>query len=174
MKKYIFSLFIPALLLSSGGALAQAEVNIEWKNPDDYRDIRPVNSTRASFRKHVFSEIEEYMRKLAKGLPDGQTLALEVTDVDLAGQVWPGHFVGIDTSSDVRLIKRIDIPRMEFAYKLTDGDGKLVQEGLAKIKDMAFQDRTSRTFSQDSLRYEKSMLRDWFNDTFPKMLANNN
>jgi len=171
MQKLLFSLLASTLMLSSHAALAKAEVEIEWKEPKNYRDIRPANGTKAGFQKRIFKQLEEHIHKLAQDLPDGQKLSLVVTDVDLAGQVWPGHFVGIDTASDVRLIKRIDIPRMTFSYKLTDGNGAVVQEGEAKIKDMAFQDRSHRSFSNDSLRYEKTMLRHWFQDTFPNMLA---
>lgn len=173
MQKLLFSLFASMFMLSSNTALAQAEVEVEWKEPKKYRDIRPANESRAGFQKRVFNQLTEHLQKLAKELPEGQKLSLVVTDVDLAGQVWPGHFVGIDTASDVRLIKRIDIPRMAFSYKLTDSDGTVLKEGEANIKDMAFQDRSHRSFSNDSLRYEKTMLRSWFQDTFPKMLAKN-
>jgi len=151
-------------------ALAKAGVKVKWQNPDKYTDVRAANESRIRYRERVFHQLDEYWQKLADKLPDGQTLNVTVTNLDLAGQVWPGTFIGLDTTSDVRLIKRIDIPRIKFSYTLTDANGKVLKQADEDIKDMAFQDRTNTFFHDDPLRYEKNMIRDWFEDTFKEYL----
>lgn len=167
-------LITSSLLLCSIQVLSQAQVEINWENPEKYRDVRPTMESRIKFREHTFEQIEEYLQKLAAKLPDDQKLMLNVTNLDLAGQVWPASFVGFGHSaSDIRVVKSIDIPRMNFTFKLVNTAGELIQEGDVELKDMAFMDRSNRFFNSESLRYEKNMLRSWFNDEFPDLVVKN-
>jgi hypothetical protein len=172
--KILTGLIISAVTLGlSNQVLAQAEVEIEWDKPEKYRDVRPGNESRKRFRDTTFEGINEYMNKLALALPDDNKLLMKVTDLDLAGEVWPGYFVGLgESTSDVRLIKDVDIPRMNFSYQLLDGSGQVVQEAEVKLKDMSFLDRSSSNFFRnESLRYEKFMLKRWFDREFELQLA---
>ena len=164
-----------ALLMSSGSAVAAANVKVEWKNPKEFTDVRPSNESRKRYRERVFRQFDEYFVELAERLPDGQTLEVVVTDVDLAGRVWPASFVGLGMSgSDVRLVKRADIPRMTFSYKLLDSENNVLKSSdEVKLKDMGFQDRTIPYFKNEPLRYEKNMIRLWFRDEFPQEVAKN-
>ncbi|GAA0374553.1 hypothetical protein GCM10009092_43480 [Bowmanella denitrificans] len=171
MKQVTRSLLLATTLMSvSGVSLAKADVEINWQDPDRYTDVHPANESRVKFRERTFAEIQEYVEKLAEKLPDGQKLQLNVTNLDLAGQVWPGSFVGLNSPSDVRLIKRIDIPRMKFDYKLLDASGEQIKGEEVDLKDMSFQDRVNPLFNSESLRYEKNMIREWFNEAFADIL----
>ena len=173
MKKLI-AIAVTGMLMTSGQAFAAAEVSVTWDNPKDFTDIRAANESRKRFRERVMKDFDEYFAELAERLPDGQKLEITVTDVDLAGQVWPASFVGLGNGgSDVRLVKRIDIPRMKFSYKLLDDQQNVVKAADVKLKDMGFQDRVNPFFKHESLRYEKNMLREWFNDEFPQLVASN-
>lgn len=174
MNKKLLAMLSGASLLFAFQAGAAAEVEVTWENPKDYTDVKPANESRKHFRKRVFKKLDEHFAKLAEKLPDGQVLQITVTDLDLAGQVWPASFVGLGSGgSDVRLIKRVDIPRMEFSYKLLDANKQVVQEADVKIKDMSFQDRLRSSHKNDTFRYEKTMIKDWFNDEFPELIAQN-
>ncbi|MDC0602252.1 DUF3016 domain-containing protein [Aliiglaciecola sp.] len=172
----ILTLMVGAtLLVASNTSFAKADVDITWENPKKFRDVQPTMQSRAKFRAQTFERLEKYMNKLAEGLPEGQTLAITVTNLDLAGRVWPSSFVGLGSGgSEVRLIKSVDIPRITFSYKLVDSDGTVIQEAEeVKLKDMGFQTRHNPFFKSESLRYEKNMLRRWFNDEFPSLVASN-
>ncbi|MBC3766589.1 DUF3016 domain-containing protein [Neptunicella marina] len=167
MKKFNAKcLTVTALLMASAPVFAQAELDIDWQKPDEYRDVKPVSQTKASYQKHVFKTLAEELTKQLEDLPDGYKLSMTVTNLDLAGEVWPGMMVGIDTSSDIRLVKQMDIPRMDFSYQLTDASGVVVKEGDEELKDMAFMDRGSRIGSRQPLYYEKEMLKRWVRETF--------
>lgn len=172
MSKLIVFLAAATLSMAAPIVSAKAEVEITWDNPQDYTDVKPTNESRNRFRQRTLADLEEYIHELAEQLADGQTLTMKVMDVDLAGQVWPASFVGLGNSgADVRLIKRIDIPRMRFDYKLTDSSGKILQQATEfRLKDMAFQDRFNRMFNSESLRYEKNMLKNWFEEEFAQYL----
>lgn len=167
MKTLLAIIISLSALTVSGLAQASAEVEITWHEPENYTDIRAANESRSKFRERTIKQLQEYIVELSESLPEGYKLLMTVNDLDLAGQVWPGSFVGLQSTSDVRLIKRIDIPRMTFDYQLLDDQGQtLKQEEDVKLKDMSFQDRHNPFFDSEPLRYEKNMLKEWFTDTF--------
>jgi hypothetical protein len=171
--KILFKFIISAVTLGlSSQAVAEEKVEIEWDKPEKYRDVRPSNESRKRFRESTFKRINEYMNKLALELPADKRLLMKVSDLDLAGQVWPASFVGLGhSSSDVRVIKNIDIPRINFSYQLLDESGQVVQEADVKLKDMSFLDRSNHFFKSESLRYEKNMLKRWFNEEFSSQMT---
>ncbi|MCY7294664.1 DUF3016 domain-containing protein [Alteromonas sp. a30] len=146
---------------------------IEWQNPDEYVDVRPSNQSKKRFQTSTFNKLEAFVEKLAEALPEGQTLSMTVTNLDLAGHVWPGHMAGMNSTQEIRVIKRVDIPRMYFSYQLFDANGKVIKEGEEELKDMSFQERNIGRIQNDSLRYEKNMLERWFNKTLMPTSAEN-
>lgn len=138
-------------------------VQVEWQDPDSYRDVRAQMGSNQSFRENVFKQLEKHLHKVTKKLPEGQVLHLTVTDVDLAGQVWPGSFYGLNSANDVRIVKAVDFPRIRFNYQLKEHD-VVVKEGEENIKDMSFQQRSNRLFKSDPLRYEKALLERWIRE----------
>ena len=153
-----------------------AEVKITWEEPESYSDVRPTNESRKRFRERTLQELASHIAELASSLPESQVLSMTVTNVDLAGQVWPSQFVGFGSGagSDVRIIKRIDIPRMTFSYTLASEDGKVILSAKdVKLKDMDFMESNIRRNRTESLSYEKAMLNDWFSDTFSTQVAAN-
>lgn len=171
--KILTGLIISIVTLGlSSQVLAQAEVEIEWDKPEKYRDVRPSNESRKRFRESTFEHIHEYMNKLALALPENKKLLMTVSDLDLAGQVWPASFAGFGQSgSDVRIIKHIDIPRMNFSYQLVDQTGEVLQQADVKLKDMSFFDRSGHFFRNEPLRYEKNMLKRWFKKEFDSLIS---
>lgn len=178
MKNMLVALTALGTLCVTTSSLQAATVEVEWKNPDEFRDIRPANESKKNFRRRVFASIEGFVVDFAERLPEDQKLKVTFTDLDLAGQVWPAHFIGLGigggNTNDVRMIRRIDIPRMSFTYQLLDADDAVVQEGEADLKDMAFQERFNPAFRSEDLRYEREMLRTWFRKEFTELQANVN
>lgn len=174
MKKIYVVILSSTLALFTSQSMAKAEVEVTWQEPEKYTDVRPANESRKHFRNSTFKKLDSYLAELAEALPNGHKLLIKVDNLDLAGQVWPASFVGLGHSaSDVRMIKSIDIPRMSFTYQLIDEAGQVIKESAVNLKDMSFQDRFNPFFDSESLRYEKNMLREWFNDEFPQLLVKN-
>jgi N-acetyl-beta-hexosaminidase len=171
--KILIGLIISAMTLGiSSQVVAQTEVEIEWVKPEKYRDVRSSNESRKRFRENTFEHINEYMNKLALALPDNNKLLIKVSDLDLAGRVWPASFIGLGMGgADVRVVKSIDIPRINFSYQLLDTSGQVLQEAEVKLKDMSFLDRSNYSFRNEALRYEKNMLKRWFNQEFDYQIA---
>jgi len=137
-----------------------AEVSITWTDPDKYRDIFAGNENKKHFRKNTFKELEKHFSLLSKKLPENQTLEIEVTNIDLAGDV---HHGGIN---QVRIVKDIYFPRFEFSFKLLNADGMTILAKKEKINDMGFMNGVRLKYRNRKLSYEKQMLDDWFTKTF--------
>ncbi|TYK65844.1 DUF3016 domain-containing protein [Colwellia echini] len=167
MKKIILmiSLLTSSLLFVSNAFAASSEVT--WTDYKDYRDINPGNGNRSSFRESVFHNLEEHFAKLAATLPEGQTLKIDVTDVDLAGDT------RVASINDIRVIKEIYPPRMTFSYVLENADGSVVQTDEVQAQDMSFMTNSRLKYRNDMVGYEKKMLDDWFEGTFQTLIIKN-
>ncbi|WP_394223656.1 DUF3016 domain-containing protein [Alteromonas gracilis] len=154
-----------------------AEVKITWEEPESYTDVRPSNESRKRFRERTLKQLEAHIVELSSELPESQVLSMTVTNVDLAGEVWPSQFVGFAQGggNDVRIIRRVDIPRMTFSYTLSNAEGQVIlSDEDVKLKDMDFIDSHVRHRRGEALSYEKAMLDDWFSDTFSQQVATTN
>lgn len=152
MVKKIALTFLVALPV-----FAQAgEAVVKWQDFNDYRDVRPSNEVRGSFHKRVESSFEKHFTKLAENLPEGYKFNVEVTELDLAGDV---RFGGMN---ELRIIKPIYFPRIEFTYSVTDKNGKILTESdKVSLKDMGFMDKI-KMGRDDAFYYDKRLLTDWF------------
>jgi hypothetical protein len=149
-----------ALLATSA---AWAEVTVTYVKPDDYTDVpRSVIE-----RDRVLKDFSEYFAKLDKKLPAGQSLKIEVLDIDLAGRLYPRYSGG----DDIRVLKGgADWPRMHLRYTLSQ-DGQTLRSGDEQLSNMNYQMSMTRYADSEPLRYEKQMLDDWFKKTIAPTVA---
>ncbi len=147
-----------ALLASA----AWADVSVSYVKPDDFTDV-PRN---AVDRERVLKDFSDYFATLSKKLPAGQNLKIEVLDIDLAGRMWPRRSGG----EDIRVLNGgADWPRVHLRYTLGQ-DGQTLRSGDQQLSNMNYMQGISRYSDSDTLRYEKQMLDDWFNQVIvPKM-----
>jgi len=144
-----------------------ADTEVTWTNADKYRDIRSGFDNRKRFKERTFKSFEKHFATLAEKLPEGLLLKIDVTDVDLAGDV------RFDTNRQIRVVKDIYFPRLKFSYELFNVDKSVVTSGDINLKDMSFMLGNNIRYRNKSLGYEKRMLDNWFNDTFRNMVASN-
>ncbi|MFC3121747.1 DUF3016 domain-containing protein [Agaribacter flavus] len=145
--------------------IENGRVNIEWVKPTEFRDVHPSGntSTRIKYRKFVFNRLHKHVEKLAEKFPEGYELSLTVNDLDMAG----------DTRRNfnfVRIMQRIDIPRIKFSYELKDDKGQIVSSDTVNLRDMNYLDNASRIGSQRALYFEREMLSDWFKKEFKEVI----
>ena len=118
MKMLTTTLLALFTIVSFQNVAYAATSEVSWTDYKKYRDIRPSNNGgRKHFRESTFKNFEKHFTKLAESLPEGQVLKVDVTDVDLAGDTNAG---GIN---NMRIVKDIYFPRMNFSYQLVNADG---------------------------------------------------
>ena len=156
MKRVLRSVFVATgAALAFGVVSAGATVTVTFTKPDNYADM-PFT---ARDRDDVMKELQKHFDKMGAKLPQGQDLKVEVLDIDLAGRIEP-RFRG---ASDIRILRgSADWPVIQLRYSI-ESQGKVVKSGEARVADMNYlQGHVSGYSSNESLRYEKKMLDDWF------------
>lgn len=142
--------------LASPPAQAAGTVSVSFVEPENFTDAGHWSPDR---ERHL-RELEQFLQRLGQRLPDGQTLAIEVLDVDLAGEVWPR------SAREVRILRGgIDWPAITLRYALREG-GKAVASGEERITDMGYLVGQRPRSTLGELPYEKRMLEDWFKQRF--------
>jgi hypothetical protein len=153
MKPVLRQLALAGLCLLSAGA-ASAAVKVTYTHPENYADM-PFSTWD---REHTLADFTDYFNQLAKALPPGQDLNIEVLDIDLAGREYPAARSG----RDIRVVRGgADWPRMHLKYTLLQ-DGAVVKGGEVQLSDMNYLYHLPRYSDGDTLRYEKQMIDDWF------------
>jgi hypothetical protein len=138
-------------------AQAAGKIEVNWVHPESYIDAGQSTSDRL----RVMTALGQYLGKLGGELPDGQTLHLDVLDVDLAGELRPFG------TQDVRVLRgRADWPQIRLRYTLVSS-GATLKTGEAQIDDMGYMlgpDGEQQHWGE--LPYEKRMLHQWFEQNF--------
>ncbi|MFG6413996.1 DUF3016 domain-containing protein [Roseateles sp. DC23W] len=146
----------PALLIAA--AAAHADVKVTFVQTDKFSDIKDNSGFRDET---VLKDIEAHLVEQAQKRLPGRDVTIEVTDVNLAGDVEPvGH-----NAQWIRVMRTVTLPSLSMKYTVSEG-GKVVKQGETLLRDMNYQDGFNRYSSGDPLRYEKRMIDNWFDREF--------
>lgn len=162
MASKIPRLAVLALALAAIGPAQAATAEVEYVKPESFTDL----GRRWDQREHA-ANLDALKRHLvesaARRLPAGETLAVTVTDVDLAGSYEPWQMA----HNEIRIVKDIYPPRIELHFRLARADGSVVKEGDRRLRDPAFL-MSGNPHATDALRYEKAMLDEWLEREFKR------
>ncbi len=137
-----------------------SNVAVNFIKPDKFTDATYEN--RISSREQVTRDLAAYLGDLGRRyLPADQQLEIDITDVDLAGRYEPWNV----QAADVRFMRDVTWPRIGLKYRLLEG-GAEIAKGEESISDMNYLTRIGLRSTSDRLRYEKSMLDEWFRGRF--------
>lgn len=145
---------------SLNAATAAVTVNVTSEKAEKLSDVRLSQTSEEKSLLIVLDDFREGLQRSAKRfLAEGQTLDIHFTDINLAGEFEPWR---MGPQYDVRWVKDIYVPRLEFTYKITGADGAVVAEGEEVLMDTAFMMRATATFDRSRPTfYEMPMLNDW-------------
>lgn len=151
-----------ALALLAGVSAVHADVAVTFVDAERFADIGFMPAD----RREVLERLDAHLQAWgARHLRDGETLAVSVLDVDLAGDVRPGP------RDDVRvLLGGADWPRIHMRYELRVG-GRGVGQGDERLTDPFYLDRRASIRTDEALLYERRMLDDWLASRIVPMLA---
>lgn len=156
MKSLIRNLAIGTSVALASTAAFAGTATVTFTAPENYVDM-PYSRYE---RDDLLKEMADHFIKLAKRLPDGQELKVEVTDLNLAGELLPTTRY----PRDYRVLRGgADFPTMKLRFSVIE-NGQVIASGEEYINDMAYLHRVNRYFTGDPLRYEKQMVDDWFKE----------
>lgn len=148
---------LTALALLAPATNAAGVVDVRFAPPDQMADIG-----RATLDgERNLQVLARHFQSLAQRLPDGQTLAVTVLDVDLAGEMRPTR-----RGSDLRVMNGgVDWPMLSLRWSLSEG-GRTLAGGEERLTDMAYLSATRRAASDSELPYETRLIDRWFDERF--------
>jgi hypothetical protein len=154
LSTLILAVALAAALLGPATARASGRVECTLVKPEAFSDVRSATVT----REHMLESIQQTVIEAAQPyVADGQTLKVEVLDVDLAGDLQYGRRL-----REVRVLRgRADWPVIHLRWSL-DAPGQAPQGGEAVIQDMNYLQRDLPTLYGGALPYERRMLSEWF------------
>lgn len=157
MKKTAISAMLCAVL-GAASLLHPAwagEAKVQWNIAD-----KQVNED-------SIAKIDQTFAKLAKGLPDGFRLEVNVrllkpaVEPDNSNQISKSNSVdpdSIDAKTSASRDRTPSWPRLNFDYVLRDGQGAVVKTGQEELKDMDYLKQARARYGE----YEANMVKDWF------------
>lgn len=154
-------LTLVTVLTLAGAAAAHAAgtVNVSFIAPERFIDAQDRNRDYTS----ALKQIEDHLKYLGKRyLPDGQQLKIEVTDVDLAGNLYPSRSM----TEQFRLVQgKADFPRIDLRYTL-ESNGQQIKQGQESLREMDYTHEVPSYSSYEAMRHEKLLLEHWFKARF--------
>jgi hypothetical protein len=170
MKTKLLLVFACGLAAVCTGRAAEAakpsaKVTVTYVAPEKFADVKDSLSGSDRDRDWVLDQLKTHFESMGQRyLAAGQTLEIQVTDVDLAGDFEPWHGIEFD---HIRILKEIYPPRMNLEFRLLDAQGKVVSEGKRRLQDLGYLMSIGIPTS-DTLRYDKEMISDWMRLEFKR------
>ena len=161
----VITLVVLSLLASNSMAQTSPapSVEVNYDNPEHFRDASlDSNGYERGADEQVMKALRTYLQTLGQRyLPAGQTLRIDIRDIDLAGRFEPWHA----QSYSIRFMRDITWPSMELHYVLSQ-QGQTLSQADAHLSDKFYLQRPGRSTSSDRLFAEKAMLQEWFRKQF--------
>jgi hypothetical protein len=154
MKKFLLALSLLAVQVGSAHA---GEAKLTWGNFDTFSDVQEGRDSRDRFRENLMKEFTDIFNAQAKKLPEGYVLSINVSDLDLAGDIRPSM-----SSWQIRIMTAIYWPRMNFSYELRNEKAELISSGTEELRDMDYLNRARFPSGVTHFEFEERMVQDWF------------
>lgn len=143
-----------------------AAVSVQFIEPENYTDLSLSGSSTGRIQQYILNELSKFLVSLGdRALPSGQGLRIEVHDIDMAGSYEPWR---APLLNNTRIVRDVYWPRMEIHSILRDARGSVLKEQREQLSDLNYlilANPYGYSYN-DPLRYEKAMLRRWFDTNF--------
>lgn len=146
-------------LLAVPMAAPAGPVSVTYVAPEKFRDRE---FRQAQSRASALAEFDRWFTELgARYLPPGQSLRVEVLDMDLAGDFEPWR----SDWQQVRFLRDTTPPRIHLRWQLEQG-GKTLRQGDARLSDMNYLWDPRGRGDDRRFVHDKLLIQDWFRKTF--------
>jgi hypothetical protein len=160
MKTMMHKAALAALFGLAAGS-AGAAVTVNYVAPEKFVDVPRLDAE----REDILKDLSRHFAKLGDKLAPGQDLRIDVLDFDMAGRLIPSALRG----KDARVLSNLasDGPSVKLRYSLQQ-DKQVVYSGEVILFDPVYLQHRPRYWDNVPLRYEKTMIDDWFERSFPQ------
>jgi hypothetical protein len=152
---------IAPLAAAADGQQAEASVSVTYVNPEQFTENRMYGRQDRYNRIDYLTQLKAYLVKQGQAiLKPGQSLHVDITDIQLAGSYEPWRGPRWDY---VRIMRDIYPPRIDLDFKLLDQDGNVLREGKRVLRDLDYLHSNVGLAASEGapLYYDKALLRRW-------------
>ena len=181
MNRHLIIQIVFFVLFGAANAADQAhnQSAVSFTDAGSFSDFGSASYGPQQGQAELQRSLQNTISELAtKYLPQQQHLQIEFTDIDMAGELVPGHQTADLPGRSIpfgnpdawqRIVDRHQPPMLQFNYSLSSDDGETLTTHQVKLRDEAFMSniraRQRQHFDAD-LAFETMLLRDWFRATF--------
>ena len=138
----------------------ESPVSVTFVNPQQFTENRLYGAQDRFNRIDYLAQLKAYLIKQGQAmLEPGQSLHVDITDIQLAGayEPWRGP-----RWSYVRIMRDAYPPRIDLNFRLVGQDGNVLREGKRVLRNLNYlQDVSLPAATGESLYYDKALLRRW-------------
>ncbi len=134
-------------------------VEVEFIDSESFTDIQADSASSKKQEAYLLRSIEvEFTKNALMYLPNGYTLKVRVTDIDLAGD----RSLMTSRFADYRVLTDAYPPRIAFDYVVSDADGTQVAAGSKRLTDLAYRNNLKIAIRSDkTAAYVKELISNW-------------
>jgi hypothetical protein len=150
-----------APLAAAAATPAESSVSVTYVNPEQFTENRMYGRQDRFNRIDYLAQLKAYLIKQGQAvLKPGQSLHVDITDIQLAGAYEPWHG---SQWSYVRVMRDVYPPRIDLDFKLTDQDGNVLREGKRVLRDLDYLHSNLSLAAAEGapLYYDKALLHRW-------------
>ena len=150
-----------APLFAAAATQAESSVSVTYVNPEHFTENHMYGRQDRFNRIDYLAQLKAYLIKQGQSvLKPGQSLHVDITDIQLAGAYEPWHGPRWDY---VRVMRDIYPPRIDLDFKLVDRDGNVLREGKRALRDIGYLYSSASLATSEGapLYYDKALLRRW-------------
>jgi len=150
-----------APLAAAAVAPAESSVSVTFVNPEQFTENRLYGRQDRFNRIDYLAQLKAYLIKQGQAvLKPGQSLHVNITDIQLAGAYEPWHGPRWDY---VRIMRDIYPPRIDLDFRLVDQDGNVLREGKRVLRNIDYLHSgvSLPAATGATLYYDKALLRRW-------------
>jgi len=140
---------------------AESSVSVTYVNPEHFTENRMYGRQDQLNRIDYLAQLKAYLIKRGQAvLKPGQSLHVDITDIQLAGAYEPWRGPRWDY---VRIMRDIYSPRIDLDFKLAGQDGNVLREGKRVLRDPGYLYSGAGLPATEGspLYYDKALLRRW-------------
>ena len=149
-----------APLLAAAVVPVESSVSVTFVNPERFTENRMYGVQDRFNRIDYLAQLKAYLIKQGQAvLEPGQSLQVDITDIQLAGayEPWRGP-----RWSYVRIMRDVYPPRIDLTFRLVGQDGNVLREGKRVLRDLDYLHNVSLPAATGaSLYYDKALLYRW-------------
>ncbi len=166
MKVINTTIYLIALVATIGFFTSQsviAKTEVKFSEPEKFRDVLVTGNSKARSLKLVNQDLNALFEQLSKDyISENETLSIEVTEIDLAGDIEP--MVG-PHHEDLRIIRDSDYYRLSFNFEVRNESGEIMQKGEKEIKNFVSQGISNRFSNDNTVSHFEKDLKKWFKES---------